>query len=160
MNSYSLDVSSSTGPSLTFVALGLGAMLHGVPTLAMPEKHALLENLPRISEENSSGPGPYGTYWNQLIDLRSVGVSPRFGVSETADVGRLVEAVRAIFADATFVTEEFSDPDEGWTKTVMHVATGVEDFGERAEVEDKFYEMVDGDNDLRDCLRKVVVSFE
>ena len=71
----------------------------------------------------------------------------------------LVNAVLKVFSGASIKMEVRTDPDEGWSRTVLFVRTGIHDFDLRMDAEDQFYALVDLDENLRDALHSTVISF-
>lgn len=72
----------------------------------------------------------------------------------------LVDAVRRIFPDAKVSRSVQSDQEEGWSRPLIRVETGIDDFEKLYELEQKFYEEVERHETLISALNLVTVFFE
>lgn len=70
----------------------------------------------------------------------------------------LLLAIRDTYGDVRIDAVIHTDPEEGWTKPVFIVHSGMEDFDELMDVEDSFFEKAGNDSTLRAILAFVVVS--
>jgi hypothetical protein len=68
-------------------------------------------------------------------------------------------AVIRAFPQAQIDFEIIVDPEEGWSRLIMNVSTGIDDFDARLESEDSFYSFADSNAEVRDALQHVIVSF-
>jgi len=70
----------------------------------------------------------------------------------------LLAAIHDTYGDVQIDTVIHTDPEEGWTKPVFIVHSGIEDFDELMVVEDRFFVKATSDPALRAILPFVVVS--
>lgn len=70
----------------------------------------------------------------------------------------LVDVARKIFPSATLVFSNDSNPEEGWTRPVLEVDTGIDDLEKLNELEEKFYMEVESHEGLIAALRSTTVS--
>jgi hypothetical protein len=68
-------------------------------------------------------------------------------------------ALRA-FPRATFAESDETDPDEGWTRTVLFVQTGIENIEDRMAQEEKFYADITAHETTTEALKAITVVFE
>lgn len=68
-------------------------------------------------------------------------------------------ALHQFFAGATLTLEPYVDAEEGWTRDVIRVTTGVADLDARMAAEDRFFESVNVEPRLLAALGSVIVSF-
>lgn len=66
--------------------------------------------------------------------------------------------IYAIFGDVNIETVIHTDPEEGWTKPVFIVHSGIDDLDELMKREDTFFEKVESDTKLLSVLPYVIVS--
>lgn len=85
------------------------------------------------------------------------GAKDKVGADQT-DLLRSV--LLKVFPSAQFSSESKTDPDEGWTRRVLTVQTGLEDIRARIAFENTFYELVAQDAKLAEALRAVTVLFD
>jgi hypothetical protein len=55
---------------------------------------------------------------------------------------------------------EYIDPEEGWTKLVVEVSTGLEDFDERMDLEDRIYALAATTPALREAFDYAILKLE
>ncbi len=70
----------------------------------------------------------------------------------------LLLAIRDTYGDVQIDAVMHTDPEEGWTKPVFIVHSGMEDFDELMDVEDSFFIKANTDPTLLAILSFVVVS--
>jgi len=70
----------------------------------------------------------------------------------------LILAIRDTYGDVRIDAIMHTDPEEGWTKPVFVVYSGVEDFDEVMDLEDKFFAQATNDSVLLKLLPLVIVS--
>ena len=73
-------------------------------------------------------------------------------------VDRLLVAIRNTYGDIQIDAAIHTDPEEGWTKPVFIVHSGIEDFEKLMDVEDSFFAKAASDTTLIAILPFVVVS--
>lgn len=66
--------------------------------------------------------------------------------------------VYAIFGHVNIEIDIHTDPEEGWTKPVFIVHSGIEDLDELMKHEDNFFEKADSDSTLLSVLPHVIMS--
>jgi len=71
----------------------------------------------------------------------------------------LVNAVRRIFPSATLSLTSQADPEEGWTRPLLRVESGVGDLDKLDDLEHKFYEEVEKHETLISALNSITVLF-
>lgn len=81
--------------------------------------------------------------------------SPRVSLM---DLDHLLLAIRETYGDVRVDFSIHTDPEEGWTKPVVIVHSGMEDFDALMDVEDSFFGKADNDAALLAVLPFVVVS--
>ena len=72
----------------------------------------------------------------------------------------LLLAIRDTYGDVQIDAVIHTDPEEGWTKPVFIVHSGMEDFDELMDVEDSFFIKANSDSNLHAILPFVIVSQE
>lgn len=70
----------------------------------------------------------------------------------------LILAIRDSYGDVRIDAVMHTDPEEGWTKPVFVVHSGMEDFDEVMDLEDKFFAKATNDSTLLALLPLVIVS--
>lgn len=70
----------------------------------------------------------------------------------------LLLAIRDTYGDVQIDTAIHTDPEEGWSKPVFIVHSGMEDFDKLMDVEDRFFTKAANDPSLLAILPFVVVS--
>ena len=70
----------------------------------------------------------------------------------------LLAAIRDTYGDVKIDISIHTDPEEGWTKPVITVQSGMEDFDKLLDVEDKFFAKAENDLALLAILPFVVIS--
>lgn len=73
-------------------------------------------------------------------------------------LGYLLLAIRDTYGDVQIDTAIHTDPEEGWSKPVFIVHSGMEDFDKLMDVEDRFFTKAANDPSLLAILPFVVVS--
>jgi hypothetical protein len=72
----------------------------------------------------------------------------------------LISAVRSIFPSAKISVSSHSDEEEGWTRPLVQVETGITDPERLSALEEKFYQYVDLHETLKAALDSTTVLFE
>jgi hypothetical protein len=80
-------------------------------------------------------------------------------VSQTRQTA-LISAVRSIFSNAKISVSSHSDEEEGWTRPLLQVETGITDSEKLSALEEKFYQYVDLHETLKAALDSTTVLFE
>lgn len=70
----------------------------------------------------------------------------------------LILAIRDSYGDVRIDATIHTDPEEGWTKPVFVVHSGMEDYDEVMDLEDQFFAKASNDSTLLALLPLVVVS--
>ncbi|MGO9515233.1 MAG: hypothetical protein ACLP2F_16560 [Steroidobacteraceae bacterium] len=71
----------------------------------------------------------------------------------------LIKAVRRIFPNAKVSISNQIDYEEGWTRPLLRVETGINDLDKLDELEQKFYEEVERQETLVSALNATTVFF-
>jgi hypothetical protein len=80
--------------------------------------------------------------------------------SPQSDEEILAEAVLKIFPSGQITCDQRTDPEEGWTRPVLTVHTGLGDLEAKMVREDAFYDLVATDARLAVALRAITVLFD
>lgn len=73
-------------------------------------------------------------------------------------IDRILVAIRESYGDVKIDAFLHTDPEEGWSKPVFSVHSGIEDFDQLMDVEDRFFAKAVNDSELLAVLPFVVVS--
>jgi hypothetical protein len=76
------------------------------------------------------------------------------------DETALRSALASVFARASVVADLRVDPEEGWTRRILVVHSGIADIDQRLAQEDKFYELLAANPRLSEALQSITVLFE
>lgn len=71
----------------------------------------------------------------------------------------LIAAVRSIFANAKISVTSHADEEEGWTRPLLQIDTGIGDPDKLDELEQKFYDFVERHETLTAALQSTTVLF-
>jgi hypothetical protein len=71
----------------------------------------------------------------------------------------LINAVRRIFQGAQLSLSTQSDPEEGWSRPLLTVETGIQDADRLSALEDRFYQEVEKHETLTAALNEMTVLF-
>jgi hypothetical protein len=77
----------------------------------------------------------------------------------SVELERLATAVYKIFPKATITQSIQTDNEEGWSRPLLTVETGIEDPQRLSELEYKFYEEVESHESLTAALNEITVLF-
>jgi hypothetical protein len=103
------------------------------------------------------GFGGTGTDLIAYVDAASGTAPAPSAVAGQIQRESLINAVRSIFPDAALALSNQSDPEEGWTRPLLTVDTGIEDPEKFSELERKFYEEIEGHETLTAALNAMTV---
>lgn len=97
--------------------------------------------------------------------VHSAGVTHILRPAPSASVAKahesaLISTVKRIFANAKITVSTHSDEDEGWTRPLIEVETGISDPDQLIALEYKFYEEVENHESLKAALDTTTVLFE
>ncbi len=90
---------------------------------------------------------------SELVDFLSK--SPHISLES---LEYFLDEIYAIFGNVNIETVIHTDPEEGWTKVVFVIHSGIDDLDELMKYEDSFFEKADSDSKLLSVLPYVIVS--
>jgi hypothetical protein len=71
----------------------------------------------------------------------------------------LCSALTRQFPNASFSISRYTDHEEGWSRDLIRVDTGIADMDARMAAEDQFYSDVDANPRLLDAIKSSIISF-
>jgi hypothetical protein len=77
----------------------------------------------------------------------------------SADAPNLIRLLRQVFGAVTISFARHVDPEEGWSKIVLGVDSGIADSDKRFALEDSLFAAIDADDLARHELGKTIISF-
>jgi hypothetical protein len=94
------------------------------------------------------------------LEISLSNAAKRYGHPAGRQEHLLRVALCRIFEGATIGSKAHVDPEEGWSRRMLVVHTGIADLESRMAVEDRFYAFVAEHQPLTDALREITVVFE
>lgn len=85
---------------------------------------------------------------------------PSDSIADSSHRAMLEAAALRAFPRATFEKSDETDPDEGWTRPVLFVRTGIENIEDRMAQEEAFYADITTHETTTEALKAITVVFE